>query len=62
MPKKTERNFFVVDASFLANKYIPIGTAPTAEGKAIIRKARLWWKEIDSQVAEERARVYVPQQ
>lgn len=59
-PRKLERNFFIVDASFLANKYLLIGTAPTPEEQSQIRHAHEWWKEIDRQVCEERARVYVP--
>lgn len=59
-PRKAERNYFVVDASFLANKYLPIGTAPTPDEQRMIRQAHRWWKEIDRQVTEERARIYVP--
>ncbi len=59
-PRKAERNYFVVDASFLSNKYLPIGTAPTSEEQAMIRHAHKWWREIDRQVLDERARVYVP--
>ena len=58
-PKKTEKNFFVVDACFLANKYLPIGTASADEAN-LIRQSHKWWKEIDRQVVEERARVYIP--
>jgi len=58
-PKKAEKNFFVVDACFLANKYLRIGTASKPEAD-IIRQAHVWWKEIDKQISEERARVYVP--
>ncbi len=59
-PRKTERNYFVADASFLVNKYLPIGTAPTADVEHQIREAHKWWKEIDRQVADQRARVYLP--
>lgn len=58
-PKKSEKNYFVVDACFLANKYLPIGTAVRPEAD-IIRHAHRWWKEIDRQIKEQRARVYVP--
>ena len=58
-PKKSEKNFFVVDACFLANKYLPIGTAPTEEAN-LIRQSHRWWKEIDRQIEEGRARVYIP--
>lgn len=59
-PPKAERNFFIVDASFFANKYLPIGNAPTNEEQEQIRQAHQWWKEIDTQISNERARVYVP--
>lgn len=59
-PPKDERNFYIVDACFLANKYLPIGTAPTKDEQQLIRVAHQWWKEIDSQVSGEVARVYVP--
>jgi hypothetical protein len=59
-PRKSERNFFVVDACFLANKYLQIGEAANSEEQRIIREAHKWWKEIDRQIAQERARVYVP--
>ena len=50
----------MVDASFIAEKYIPIGTAPTKEVKERIRECKRWWNEIDRQVGDERARVYIP--
>ncbi len=59
-PKRTEKNFFVVDACFLANKYLPIGTAANSGEQNMIRSDHSWWKEIDRQIEDERARVYVP--
>ena len=59
-PPKARRNFFVVDASFLAEKYIPVRSHPTPEGKERGRECRKWWKEIDRQIKLELARVYVP--
>ena len=59
-PPKAKRNFFVVDASFLAEKYIPVGSHPTPEGKERGRECKKWWKEIDRQIKLELARVYVP--
>lgn len=59
-PKKERKNYFLVDASFLANKYIPIGTAPTVAVEHQIRETHTWWKEIVRQIGDERARVYVP--
>lgn len=59
-PSKERRNFFVVDACFLADKYLPIGTATDPDGRDILRESHRWWKEIDRQIKQQRARVYVP--
>lgn len=58
-PPKTKRNYFLVDACFLVEKYIPVGTAPK-EALDRIRECKRWWTEIDSQISRERARVYIP--
>lgn len=52
-------NYFLVDANFLANKYIPSTAAPNDEQKRRIEKCREWWDEIDSQLNSGRARVYI---
>ena len=59
-PKKSEPNYFVVDACFLAEKYIPVGSVTDPVAKGRIRECKKWWKEIDRQVNAGRARVYVP--
>jgi len=59
-PSKDRKNYFLVDACFLVEKYLPIGTAPNNETKERIRECKKWWKEIDGQVNDERARVYIP--
>ena len=59
-PLKTLKNYFLVDACFLAEKYLPVTTAKTEDMKNRIREVKRWWKEIDKQVDEERARVYIP--
>lgn len=59
-PKKSEPNYFIVDACFLAEKYIPVGTVADPAAKTRIRECKRWWKEIDRQVNDGRARVYVP--
>ncbi len=59
-PLKAERNYFVVDTCFLVNKYLPLSTATTTEVEHQIREAHTWWHEIDRQVSDQRARVYVP--
>ncbi len=59
-PLKTKRNYFIVDACFLAEKYVPVGTAPTSGARDNVRKSKQWWREIDGQLGDERARVYIP--
>lgn len=56
----SNKNYFVVDACFLANKYIPPSRAPNASEKDRIQKCLGWWKEIEMQLRRGRARVYVP--
>lgn len=57
-PKRSRRNYFLVDASFLAEKYLPIRGPATAKTRT--RACHQWWREIDRQVRAQRARVYVP--
>lgn len=52
-------NYFLIDANFLANKYIPPTIAPNARQKRRIEKCLEWWEEIDSQLNSSKARVYV---
>ena len=54
------KNYFVVDACFLANKYIPPAKAPKGHERDRINKCREWWKEIHSQLQKHKARVYIP--
>jgi hypothetical protein len=54
------KNHFVIDANFLANKYIPPQRAPNAKEKTRIEKCLEWWKEIDTQLDSDKARVYIP--
>jgi hypothetical protein len=49
-----------VDASFLVNKYIPIRSVKPASAQPAVRACKTWWSEIDRQIANERARLYVP--
>lgn len=53
------RNYFLVDANFLANKYIPSTIAPDATQKRRIEKCLEWWDEIDNQLSSGKARVYI---
>ena len=52
-------NYFLIDANFLANKYIPPTVAPNDRQKRRIEKCLEWWEEIDSQLNSSKARVYV---
>lgn len=54
------RNYYLIDACFLANKYIPIKVAPDDQEKQRLRDCHAWWKEINDQLKAGRARIYVP--
>jgi predicted nucleic acid-binding protein len=54
------KNHYVVDANFLANRFIPISIVPDATQLARIERCNEWWDEIDGQLAAGRARVYIP--
>ncbi len=53
------RNYYVVDADFLANRYIPIGCAPAGNQRTRIQ-LNDWWDEIESQLKDDKARVFIP--
>jgi len=55
-----QKNYFVVDACFLANKYITPQNAPAGWERERIKKCREWWAEIDRQLKKGSARVYIP--
>lgn len=54
------RNYYVVDACFLANRFIPEEVAPDQNQKDRIKFCMDWWKEIESQLKKNKARVYIP--
>ena len=54
------KNYYIIDACFLVNKYIPSTCAPNEREKVRIEKCLEWWKEIDAQIRANRARVYIP--
>lgn len=54
------RNYFIVDACFLVNKYLNPTAAPLPAEQRRIQCCRDWWAEIDSQLDEDKARVYSP--
>lgn len=57
---RPDRNYFIVDANFLANKFIPPNRTPDTHQRKRITDCRAWWSEIDAQLDRGRARVYVP--
>ena len=59
-PPRNTRNYFLVDACFLVNKYIPIKSVKPATAQPAVRACKTWWDEIDRQIDDERARVYAP--
>lgn len=54
------KNYYVVDASFLVNKYVPPNHARDPAESRSIDKCLRWWEEIDSQLSSNKARVYIP--
>lgn len=57
---KIAKNYFLVDANFLANRYILPKKAPVGIQRDRINLCLLWWKEIDDQLKAKNARVFVP--
>ena len=57
---KDGKNYFLVDANFLTMKYISSNIAPNSKEKNRIDKCMEWWNEINSQLRNGKARVYVP--
>ena len=54
------KNYYLVDACFLANRYIPADRVSSKKEKERIFACMRWWGEIQQQLKEERARIYVP--
>jgi predicted nucleic acid-binding protein len=54
------RNYYVVDANFLVNRFIPPSIAPAGIQRTRIEQCNDWWAEIESQLNQDKARVYVP--
>jgi len=52
-------NYYLLDANFLANKYIPPTIAPNEWQRRRIEKCLNWWDEIDQQLNSGNARVYI---
>jgi hypothetical protein len=49
------RNYYLVDACFLANKYIPLERAPDGEERNRIELCMGWWEEIDRQLKRKKS-------
>ncbi len=54
------KNWYVIDACFLANRFIPRSRAPAGRERNRIEYCREWWKEIEAQLKRGTGRVYVP--
>ncbi len=54
------RNYYLVDACFLANKHLPASLAPTVHERERIEACQAWWKKIDRQLDAGFARVFAP--
>lgn len=55
-----KKNYYLIDANFLANKYIPADRVSSPKEKGRIFACAKWWQEIDRQLKKNSARVYVP--
>ena len=54
------KNYYLVDACFLVNRFIPPSYAPNDQERKRIEACKEWWDEIDAQIKQGKARVYVP--
>lgn len=54
------KNYYLVDANFLANRFIPQNIVPNAHQKQRIERCNEWWDEIEEQLNKNKARVYIP--
>jgi hypothetical protein len=54
------KNYYLIDANFLANKYIPEDRVTSSKEKNRISACMKWWNEIEAQLRAGEARVYVP--
>lgn len=59
---KKEKNFYIVDANFLANKYLPLKIVPKEkeDDRERIKNCKEWWKIIEKQIKAKQAIVYIP--
>jgi predicted nucleic acid-binding protein len=58
-PNPPSTNYYLVDACFLANRYISPDKLPLKEREQVER-CKKWWTEIENQLEKRKAIVYVP--
>ncbi len=56
----TRRNFYLVDANLLANRFITVARVTGANERIRVQRSLDWCEEIDAQLATGRAFVYGP--
>ena len=59
-PGTNLRNYYLLDACFIANKHIALKYAPDEEQRVRLKACQDWWYEIEKQLEADRARVYIP--
>jgi hypothetical protein len=58
--KESPRNYYLVDANFLANKHIAPRYAPAGRERDRVEACQAWWAQVDSQLDAGEARVFAP--
>lgn len=58
--KPKGKNFYLVDANFLANRFIPAARVTDAAERVRVERSQDWWREIDAQLKSGHGFVYVP--
>jgi hypothetical protein len=59
-PNQGLRNYYLVDACFLVNRFIPIGRIPNHADQKRVEECNKWWSEIENQLNHNKGRVYIP--
>src|SRR5262244_2065548 len=58
--KPEGKNYYLVDANFLANRVIPVAIVTDSRERDRVQRSQNWWREIDRQLTTGHALVYVP--
>ena len=58
--KPASTNFYLVDANFLANKFIPYARVTDSRERTRVERSQDWWVEIDAQRQRGDAVIYIP--